>query len=85
MTRPFEDLQETGLLWLVNTTTFHPRGYALALVYGDDGALEGWTIVGDGTQAWMFDKDDPDIDRCFDAVSELLPSPTGQSITKMIG
>jgi hypothetical protein len=56
--RPFRDLMEdTGLLWLINRTVFHPRGCALALVFADDDRQQpvGWQLVGDGTQVWLYD------------------------------
>jgi hypothetical protein len=56
--RPFRDLMEdTGLLWLINRTVFHPRGFALALVFADEDRQQpvGWQLVGDGTQVWTYD------------------------------
>ncbi len=39
-------MAETGLLWLVNRVVFHPRGFALALDYGDgEDEPRGWSIV----------------------------------------
>lgn len=57
--RPLAALRDSGLLWLINATTFHPRGYALALHYGHDQGDEviGWSLVGDGTEPFMFDDD----------------------------
>jgi hypothetical protein len=74
--RPFEDLRTTGLLWLINTTVFHPRGYALALHFEDDGSVSGWSILGDGEEAWQFGTDEDSVarvDSAFQAVKELLP------------
>lgn len=68
--RPFGDLRESGLLWLINRTTFHPRGYALALHVDDDGVATGWTIDGDGTEPWTFTA--AVDDSCFERVQELL-------------
>lgn len=53
--RPFEDLSESGLLWLINRSVFHPRGFALGLVKNDDGRAVGWTLAGDGCEPWWFD------------------------------
>lgn len=50
--RPFEDLQSTGLLWLINVSVFHPRGYAIAIHFNDMGNAEGWSLIGDGSEAW---------------------------------
>lgn len=52
--RPFHELRDEGLLWLINTSVFHPRGYALALHLNDDGEATGWTLLGDGSEAWTF-------------------------------
>lgn len=29
--RPWSDLRDSGLLWLINTTVLHPRGYAMGI------------------------------------------------------
>lgn len=77
--RPFAELRTEGLLWLINTTVLHPRGYALALHIQDDGTASGWSIIGDGSTPWQFRDPDPipegqmSIDECFDAVARLLP------------
>lgn len=42
--RPFGELSESGLLWLINRVVFHPHAVALALVYGDDGAVTSWGL-----------------------------------------
>ena len=75
--RPFADLRPTGLLWLINTTVFHPRGYALAVHFDDEGNAVGWSLMGDGTERWTFDEggDWPEgggMDDAFRAVKELL-------------
>lgn len=74
--RPFEDLRPTGLLWLINTTVFHPRGYALALYLDDDGQALGWSLMGDGTEPWtMGDPPEgyPSLDELFTAAKQLMP------------
>lgn len=44
--RPLTDLTSSGLLWLINRTTFHPRGLALALWMDESGGrLLGWRLV----------------------------------------
>lgn len=48
--RPWDELASSGLLWLINATCFHPRGYALAV--HPDGA--GWSLLGDGSEPWCF-------------------------------
>jgi hypothetical protein len=78
--RPFEDMGETGLLWLINTAVLHPRGYALALHYDDDGRATGWSVLsGNGEEAYDFLRADQtkdgsgvDIDAKFRAVEALL-------------
>ena len=78
--RPFADLRATGLLWLINTTVFHPRGYALALHFDgkhpDLGACTGWSLMGDGSEPWQFATqgwpEGEGIDEAFAAVNEML-------------
>lgn len=78
----FEELRIHGLLWLINTTVLHPRGFALALVYPDGATQDeilahqvepiGWTVYGDGTEAWRMSE--KLTDECFPAVEALLAS-----------
>lgn len=56
--RPFEQLSDTGLLWLINRTTFHPRGFALALVVDEHGAAIGWEILGNGVDPYQYASDE---------------------------
>lgn len=61
--RGFEELRDSGMLWLINRVAFHPRGFALGLVYddGDDSKPIGWSIMHDGSEIWRFtDSDDED-------------------------
>lgn len=44
------DLQNDGVLWAINKTVFHPRGFALAL--DPDGNL---FLHGDGSERWLFE------------------------------
>jgi hypothetical protein len=67
--RPFEELPSSGLLWLINSVVFHPRGYALGL-HRVDGKITGWCLLGDGTEAWRFE--DEDIDALFSAAEQTL-------------
>jgi hypothetical protein len=60
MARPFEELRESGLLWLINRTVFHPRGFALGLVLDAEGHVTGWTLGGDGAEPWQFKTDEID-------------------------
>jgi hypothetical protein len=70
---PFEALgQETGMLWLINRTVFHPRGYALTIALSDGKAV-GWKLVGDGSEPFAFEpKDAAGEDECFRRVTALL-------------
>lgn len=49
------DLRDDGVLWMVNRTVFHPRGYALAV--DEEGKL---SLMGDGTEPWSYDLREPD-------------------------
>jgi len=73
MSRPLlqlADLRSSGLLWLINTSVFHPRGFALGLVYDESGEnCIGWKLLGDGSEQWQFD-DDCKAD--FDVVTAFL-------------
>lgn len=51
---PFSEMREHGLLWLINATVFHPRGYALAFDVQDDGSVTGWSMLGDGSEPWVY-------------------------------
>ena len=59
--RPFSEFQEDGLLWLVNVSVFHPRGYALTFHKDDDGIIAGWSLQGDGSEPWTM-PDSPALD-----------------------
>lgn len=63
-----KDLQETGLLWLINRVVFHPRGFALAMVYSHDGEFMHWALQGDGSEPWTFADDESDLFRRAEAV-----------------
>lgn len=72
----FEELLSTGLLWLINATCLHPRGYALALNIGPDGKVTGWQMLGDSSEPWRFACDDETqavVDERFASVKALLP------------
>ena len=69
----FKRLSEYGILWLINRVIFHPRGFALALVYSDeDGNVDpiGWRIEGNGSEVWRFEGFDED--EKFKAIEGLL-------------
>lgn len=70
--RPFSELRESGLLWLINATALHPRGVALALVMDEAGAVIGWELLGAGAdEPWQF-MPGPEIDDRFRAVEETI-------------
>jgi hypothetical protein len=71
--RPLEELRESGLLWLINRTVFHPRGYALSLHYEGDRAV-GWSLEGDGTEAWRYGMDDDEEREVFARAEATLRS-----------
>lgn len=68
--RPLEDLQHSGLLWLINRQCFHPRGFALALHKSPDGQIIGWSLEGDGSEVWQF-SDEVD-DKRFEQAEKTL-------------
>ncbi|QOC89864.1 hypothetical protein [Micromonospora craniellae] len=51
--RPWADLRDSGLLWLINRAVLHPRGFALAVVMQGEDAV-GWQLLGDGRGPWRF-------------------------------
>jgi hypothetical protein len=55
--RSFTDFFESGMLWAINTTLLHPRGFAMGLTCEEDGTVTGWKIYGDGSEPWTFDHD----------------------------
>ncbi len=69
--RPFDDLVTSGLLWLINATTFHPRGLALGVTRDPEGHVIGWRLLGNGTEPWSF-PDDQDTLAKFRAAQSTL-------------
>jgi hypothetical protein len=76
--RPFGELRDSGLLWLINRVVFHPRGFALALVMRD-GDPVGWKLLGDGTEVWRFEGDEDEEYQRVEATMRAagLPASTG--------
>jgi hypothetical protein len=60
------DLRADGLLWLINRTVFHPRGYAL----GYDEEDGSFWLLGNGTEPWEFTQDDTAL---LMRIKELMP------------
>ena len=76
--RPFAELRLAGLLWLINTAVFHPRGFALAMHFDDEGNATGWSLQGDGTEPWAFRLEDAEADRLFAAVQDTFAKQAEQ-------
>lgn len=76
--RPFSDLkEETGLLWLINSVVFHPRGVAFALYSDNDGNITGWNLVNDGTdEPWHYN-DSPTINERYRAANRTIAEAGG--------
>lgn len=73
--RSFADLRESGLLWLINRVVFHPRGFALALVYDASGVAVGWRLLGKGDEVYSMV---PPEDDEFRAAEITLRSAAGR-------
>lgn len=73
--RPIGELRDAGLLWLINRVVFHPRGFALAFDVADCGDVNGWKLLGDGSEVWTFDNESDDeefakVRATFHAISQ---------------
>lgn len=54
--RPFAELIDSGLLWLVNRYALHPRGLAVALHVDEHGQAYGWSLVHNSNgEPWQYD------------------------------
>ena len=62
------DWREDGLLWLINTTVFHPRGFALGMKADGSGPV----LLGDGSEPYSFDPDDEPTPATKMAAAEAL-------------
>jgi hypothetical protein len=72
--RPWTDLRDSGLLWLINRVVFHPRGWALFLVL-EAGQIIGWRLRGDGAEVWRFDgPEDEHFARAQATLAGVAPS-----------
>lgn len=63
---PF-DFSDDGVLWAINRTLFHPRGYAI----GYDSASREWFLLGDGSEPWRY-ADTLDEEKSYRAFKALL-------------
>jgi len=68
------DLQADGVLYMINKTLFHPRGYALAIT--EEGAFELWY---DGSEPMSFDLG-PLEDDLFNSFNALLEKTSVENI-----
>lgn len=68
-TLPFDELRHSGILWLINTSIFHPRGMALALHYDDDGNCTGWVLYKNKEASVFLDAD---ANESFDNFNNFL-------------
>ena len=59
------ELREDGILWMLNTTVFHPRGLQLGVA--SDGQLY---LIGDDSEVWVFE--DHLAEQGFQAFNAML-------------
>lgn len=73
------DLIEDGVLWYINRTMFHPRGFALGFsVDADDPASSTFVMLGDGREVWTMGSTDED--EKFKAFEALLKRQRGEQL-----
>ena len=79
--RPFSEMSDEGLLWLINRCVFHPRGWALAFHRDDDGSISGWSMLGSGDDVWTFtaEADDEEFAKAGRYFAELGSGDRDQS------
>lgn len=65
---PVIDLQQTGLLWLINRVVFHPRGFALAF----DPKTRVFTLLGNGRESWHFELPEGNEDYLMHMANQTL-------------
>lgn len=79
---PWHALRDFGVLWAVNATLLHPRGFAIASELPDMGSPAGpyddagWKLLGDGSEPWSF-ADDPDTHEKFRLFEAFLAGHRG--------
>ena len=59
------------LLWVLNASVFHPRGFIFGLAFDDAGKAVGWTLKGTGDRPFTY-PDEPWVRECFDAAERVL-------------
>ena len=52
-TFPFDSLGDSGMLWLINATVFHPRGLALTVHFDINGKATSWGLTGEGDEPFV--------------------------------
>lgn len=72
------DLHDDGILWMLNRTVFHPRGFAA----GFDPVTGNFQIFGDGTESWNYaesmEQAENERFRAFEALLERARVANGQ-------
>lgn len=69
MKRVEVDMIDDGIIWLVNRSVFHPRGYALAV----DSTTGKFYLYGDGAEPWVFPGDgSQEVDK-LTRIKQILP------------
>lgn len=76
----FKDFRDKGLLWALNRHVFHPRGYAVAFVFDEEGNVENWILLGNGSEIWTFDEetDDSGFERFTKFLEEYKDNSDGR-------
>lgn len=62
------DIREDGILWMLNRTVFHPRGFALGI--NED--RSGLFLTGDGLEPWRYDESMDTIENGLFAAFEAM-------------
>lgn len=75
---PMDKFIGSGVLWAINKHLLHPRGFALAIALDSDREPVGWNILGDGTEPWHFDTDEPEATK-FEALLDSLRPEVGHA------
>lgn len=71
---PWAEFQKQGLLWLVNSSVFNPRGYHLTMYFPHDdfNVSTGYKMVGDGRLPWAMSANDPTVIRAFREAKKMV-------------
>lgn len=79
--REFSELKSSGLLWLMNRTVFHPRGFALAFVFDPNISTEplAWKLLGDGITPWEMGDTDEEAQEYLAKINALLAPHKGET------